>query len=1424
MRILHFSDFHLNGKKLAEAQQILDQMIAVINKLKEEQKFDLVIFTGDMLEQGGDGFDSIDQGFIEFENKVIMPLLKATELSKSRFIFTPGNHDIDRDADDEEMLFDGIEKKCSTEEGIVAFIKDKRVDTRTRRIDAFKAFEKKYYEPLGDLKYTYSRFNSTFELDIDGKSVGIVSMNTVWRCSNMDKHSIAMGINQINENGEVLKNKHLALGITHYPIASLKEAEREDVRKLSSREFDIFLCGHTHGGGVNFQAPFLNCAFLEVNAAGSLAGNIYEAHKDYQNGFQVIDCDSFEEGLPPKHYIIRNYVQQLYKNFVPDGVNEKFYPDNTALKYLHEEYLKNLAKENAEKKRLAILPFMTIKEYANGMGKNIMESNFVLSDKIKEIQKEIIEEKNAYRLMALSGMGKTRIVLESMLREDDVYYTNVAECFAGLTEILNTLNPHAIIVDNCDKEHLDAVNKIIAESGKSVKLITINNVLSAKETSTDGKVRVLTYDDTEEIVDKMIENEDALKRNPNLAQIIKDRSGKIPYMAVMLINAYKKNRSLRLEESDSTLSAILRGSSTMPLEKNTENALKAISMFNPLGFEGGVENEYEFVVGNSKIHHINLDQKIVNNLFKDTIREYEYRQLIEHFGECIRMRPQPLAEWLTESWMKEYADCLPEIVKDIDSQPEQLAKRLFRALDRRFRDMDKSPYTKQLFDELNDTVKGSFHNEELVFSSTGSQLLLSMGLVSPVAVSKNIWSLLDNRTIEWLHANLDGDARRYLVWALENLCMPADAFNYAALSLAKLAVAENEGISNNATGLFMQLFHLLLSGTQAKLNARLELLKQLACDSCYHPLVVKAIDHALNSRNFSRSNTSGARQYEDPKDYNPTIGETLEYWTGCIELLKKLDAEDETMLPIIKSILASHVSDFNNLGVMNFLYSQIDYFGARCDFDWPEMRDSLSMCYQHWFRGSEEEKEQLKSWINRLMPRSFFGRLKASIKDEHHTIGNDYERYQQEMSAQMNPFAEEFIQKEIYRSEEMISMMDSKDYMHHWFYIEVANVAREEGRVDALLSAIYDVVKTKDTAYESQLVITLARYIDRDVMLSFADKLYEGGYYRMACSVVGEVDDENHSRLEATIERVKSLPECTYCVNNYLRFYSYSNPLNVLSIFDILIKAGMDVHDVCYNFLATNMAFRGLKELEEAGLLGKYQTVLLDYSFDENHGLLTSEIINCINNILEERDSPDFAFAVHRKIIEVLNKAFMVGNPFDRIYANLLPKYQDSILADLLDTIADKDKYAPFYYQVYMELGSGFSTGSGPLFQCNEQVLKTKCKEHPSTLPSFMAHMCPVYSYTDGKITGFSEFFLWLCDNFGDNMSMLHEFSANMGTTSWSGIDGYSEVVAMKIPFFEPLLNHPKPTVQEWAKSQLEGTKKEVAFEKGKEDYEKMIR
>ena len=71
---------------------------------------------------------------------------------------------------------------------------------------------------------------------------------------------------------------------------------------------------------------------------------------------------------------------------------------------------------------------------------------------------------------------------------------------------------------------------------------------------------------------------------------------------------------------------------------------------------------------------------------------------------------------------------------------------------------------------------------------------------------------------------------------------------------------------------------------------------------------------------------------------------------------------------------------------------------------------------------------------------------------------------------------------------------------------------------------------------------------------------------------------------------------------------------------------------------------------------------------------------------------------------------------------------------------------------------------------------------------------------------------------------MLHSFSSNMGTYSWSGISGFSDFIAVRIPFLKELVRHTNPTVAEWATLELEFIQKEVTQEKGKEAYERMIR
>lgn len=146
----------------------------------------------------------------------------------------------------------------------------------------------------------------------------------------------------------------------------------------------------------------------------------------------------------------------------------------------------------------------------------------------------------------------------------------------------------------------------------------------------------LTYAVTEEVVDKMLQTANIPEEKRDIVQAIKDRSGNIPYMALLLIEAYKKKGNLQIENSDAVLSTILRGSGE--LTEQRLDVLRAISLFEPLGKDLGVSDEYDYVRKHCRIHNVNLRQDIVDNEFENTINDYEGRQLMEHEGSCIRIR------------------------------------------------------------------------------------------------------------------------------------------------------------------------------------------------------------------------------------------------------------------------------------------------------------------------------------------------------------------------------------------------------------------------------------------------------------------------------------------------------------------------------------------------------------------------------------------------------------------------------------------------------------------------------------------------------------------------------------------------------------------------------------------------------------------
>ena len=102
-----------------------------------------------MLVQGGLGFDNdLKQGVEKFHEVVITPLMQSLGLPESRFVFTPGNHDIDRNADNTRFEM-SVESDAQSLKGIIKLVTAKDVESFTHRIDAFKTFENEYsiYRP-----------------------------------------------------------------------------------------------------------------------------------------------------------------------------------------------------------------------------------------------------------------------------------------------------------------------------------------------------------------------------------------------------------------------------------------------------------------------------------------------------------------------------------------------------------------------------------------------------------------------------------------------------------------------------------------------------------------------------------------------------------------------------------------------------------------------------------------------------------------------------------------------------------------------------------------------------------------------------------------------------------------------------------------------------------------------------------------------------------------------------------------------------------------------------------------------------------------------------------------------------------------------------------------------------------------------------
>ncbi|MEK3687883.1 metallophosphoesterase family protein [Paenibacillus sp. FSL R10-2736] len=343
MRIIHLSDFHIASNSIKDTFNfIVEALVKDLAQYNNDKKIDLIIFSGDLIDKGGQRFESIEHAFSEFETYVASPLLEALNLSKEHFIFVPGNHDIDRNADSHNTEI-GLRSTLCNETAVSQFIEDnKKNPDEIKRIIPFKNFERKYHLHTPNSEIT--NFHSTYHYKYNNKEVGISAFNTAWRCydSDHDNNNILLGIKQAKEAKKQIEKTDFKIAVIHHQLDLLKDFDMEIVQPFMQREYDLVLCGHVHKGSSHKETSTYGDLLVSIAPSNTFNG-VFAHDQRFFNGYSIIDF-SFENNNFLVHHRMYSQNHDRYIANIELGPD-----DNGKVTYNKETGNKS---SNIQKKRM----------------------------------------------------------------------------------------------------------------------------------------------------------------------------------------------------------------------------------------------------------------------------------------------------------------------------------------------------------------------------------------------------------------------------------------------------------------------------------------------------------------------------------------------------------------------------------------------------------------------------------------------------------------------------------------------------------------------------------------------------------------------------------------------------------------------------------------------------------------------------------------------------------------------------------------------------------------------------------------------------------------------------------------------------------------------------------------------------------------
>lgn len=1051
---------------------------------------------------------------------------------------------------------------------------------------------------------------------------------------------------------------------------------------------------------------------------------------------------------------------------------------------------------------------------------DVSRSPFIADDAVKaqltDLRRRIAEPRCICRIVGMSGCGKTRLVFEALKAtadqdgaraiQDSVLYIESGDVGTAAYDVAVCLRnerlPATLVVDDCPPSlHTNLVG-IAQHSDSRFRLFT----LDFDPASTGGTLDVVRVNRASDVViNGILAGTFVSMRPEQIDQIVRFADG-FPRIAVELGRSSIEMKAGGIELTDSVLvEKLLWGRSQR--NSSAKRVIGICSAFEHLGCEAEVAHQLRTA---ADICGVPIEQ------FWEHVVEFQSRQIIQKRNRFIRVEPLPLALRLAADWWRALPPGRSEEL--LSSLPADMAKSMCEQL----RLLDHLAEAKSLASKLCG-IDGPFGSAKALNTEVGTLCFRALADVSPDTALRTLSQVIESLSLADLRKMEVG--RRNLVWTLEKLVFRREFFKVAAVQLLRLAAAENESWGNNATGQFFQLFHAFLSGTEATVRERMEVL-DIALSSNepeYRALGLMALGHVLRTSHFTRTLGAELQGSGIPRqDNSPSTEELLWYWREGLDRLTTLAVSNSELEEGARRQFASSVRDLVRRGMTLQIVDSVDKILSGGRTSWPDALEAVVETLRYDGGSFDNStRDRLERLRDRLTPTDLEARIRLYVSqapwglfamDE---VGGGGAR---ESIAQS--LAEEVLASEGMIETLAIALSTGQQLNAYAFGKRVGELVRD-GRaiLDAYLSALLECDGNPTVLCGLVSGVALnSPGIAQEFLDRVAANSRSARYLPLLTSGI-EGSDRDLIRIAEAVSRGE-VPV------NEVRILGSGQVLSGVgaqAIGKLVLALGRLGQDGVLSALdVTSMYCHGSEERKEA-LEGVLSRLILAVTFESSdswpRGSLDTHHLKVLATWLIARPNrTGFAQKLVAKIFRATlgrRPSFDMLHEMRQVVAEALRWHTKVTLVEIAKVIRG---HADMYRLVLSGVcGDSTKRGRGanlePLDMVPRDALMEWCRSVPNA-PVFLARLVePIETSDDGNLH-WTPTMQSIIDEFASK-DVLSEISANIGTYAWTG-----SLVSYWKRYEKPLsdlLNHRNELVRAWSQSQLHEIKQTIERESGRD-------